>query len=83
MEEGVQLRTSESDYTPYDIISLVKSILLSKVSMYSDELTIAVQRELNVPRLSDRFASFINSCIDYGASKGIFVRSISDKISLT
>ena len=83
VEEGVQLRTSESDYTPYDIISLVKSILLSKVSMYSDELTAAVQRELKVPRLSDRFSAFINSCIDYGASKGIFVRSISDKISLT
>ena len=51
--------------------------------MYSDELTAAVQRELKVPRLSDRFSAFINSCIDYGASKGIFVRSISDKISLT
>lgn len=83
VEEGVQLRTSEADYTPYDIISLIKSILLSKVSMYSDELAVAVQRELKVPRLSDRFASFINSCIDYGASKGIFIRSISDKISLT
>ena len=79
----MQLRTSESDYSPYDIISLVKSILLNKVSMYSDELVVAVQRELKVPRLSDRFASYINLCIDYGASKGIFVRSISDKISLT
>ena len=82
VEDGTQLRTSEADYSPYDIISLVKSILFSKVSMYSDELTVAVQRELNVPRLSDKFAAFINACIDYGASKGIFVRSISDKISL-
>ena len=83
VEEGVQLRSSEADYTPYDVISLVKSILLNKVSMYSDELGLAVQREFKVPRISDRFASFINSCIDYGASKGIFVRSISDKVSLT
>ena len=83
VEEGAQLRASEADYTPYDVISLVKSILLNKVSMYSDELMVAVQREFKVPRLSDRFAAFINSCIDYGASKGIFVRSISDKISLT
>ena len=83
VEEGAQLRASEADYTPYDVISLVKSILLNKVSMYSDELVVAVQREFKVPRLSDRFAAFINSCIDYGASKGIFVRSISDKISLT
>ena len=83
VEEGTQLRTSEADYSPYDIISLVKSILFNKVSMYSDELVVAVQREFRVPRLSDKFAAYINSCIDYGASKGIFVRSISDKISLT
>ena len=50
--------------------------------MYADELAIAVQREFKVPRLSDKFAAFINSCVDYGVSKGIFVRSISDKISL-
>ena len=83
VEEGTQLRTSEADYSPYDIISLVKSILFNKVSMYSDELVVAVQREFKVPRLSDKFAAYINSCIDYGASKGILVRSISDKISLT
>ena len=82
VEEGVQLRSAETDYAPYDVISLVKSILFSKVSMYSDELVVAVQREFKVPRLSDKFASYINSCIDYGVSKGIFVRSISDKISL-
>ncbi len=82
IEEGTTLRNSEADYTPYDIISLVKSILLNKVSMYTDELVVAVQRELNVARISDKFSSFINSCIDYGASKGVFVRSISDKISL-
>ncbi len=82
VEEGAQLRTSETDYSPYDVISLVKSILFSKVSMYSDELIVAVQREFKVPRLSDKFAAYINSCIDYGVSKGIFVRSISDKISL-
>ena len=82
VEEGTQLRTSETDYSPYDVISLVKSILLNKVSMYSDELIVAVQREFKLPRLSDKFAQYVNSCIDYGASKGIFVRSISDKISL-
>ena len=82
VEEGAQLRSAETDYCPYDVISLVKSILFSKVSMYSDELVVAVQREFKVPRLSDKFAAYINSCIDYGVSKGIFVRSISDKISL-
>ncbi|MCD8371902.1 MAG: DUF4011 domain-containing protein [Clostridia bacterium] len=83
VEEGVPLRQSETDYTPYDIISLIKGLLLNKVSMFSDELAFAVQRELGLARLSDRFASFINSCIDYGVKQGIFIRSISDKISLT
>ncbi len=82
VEEGTQLRVSDADYTPYDIISLIKSLLMSKVSMYSDELVIAVQREFKVPRISDKFSTFINMCVDYGVSKGIFVRSISDKVSL-
>ncbi|MCD7729277.1 MAG: hypothetical protein LUI60_05125, partial [Clostridia bacterium] len=83
VEEGAPLRQSEADYTPYDIISLVKGLLLNKVSMFSDELAVAVQREFNVARLSDRFAAYINSCIDYAVQQGILVRSISDKISLT
>ena len=82
VEENTALRTSDADYAAYDVISAIKSVLLSKVSMYADELAVAVQREFKVPRLSDKFAAFINSCIDYGVSKGIFVRSISDKISM-
>lgn len=82
VEDGTQLRTSDADYSAYDVISAIKSVLLSKVSMYADELAVAVQREFKVPRLSDKFAAFINSCVDYGASKGIFVRSISDKVAL-
>ena len=82
VEEDTSLRSSDADYSAYDVISAIKSVLLSKVSMYADELAIAVQREFKVPRLSDKFAAFINSCVDYGVSKGIFVRSISDKISL-
>ena len=82
VEEGTPLRQADTDFTPYDIISLVKGLLLVKVSMYADELISAVQRELNIARMSDKLISFINSCIDYGVTKGIFVRSISDKISL-
>lgn len=82
VEEGAQLRTQDADYAAYDVISAVKSVLLSKVSLYMDELAVAVQREFKVPRLSDKFASFIGACVDWGVSKGMFVRSISDKISL-
>ena len=82
VEESTALRVTDSDYAAYDVISAIRSILLGKVSMYADELTAAVRRELKIPRLSDKFASFISSCVDWGVSKGIFVRSISDKISL-
>ncbi len=82
VEEGTTLRQSADDYAPYDVISLIKSILLNKVSMYSDELIAAVIKELRIPRSTDKYTSLINSCIDEGVSEGIFIRSISDKISL-
>ena len=34
VEEGGSLRSQESDYTPYDVISLIKGILLNRVSVY-------------------------------------------------
>lgn len=82
VEEGAQLRTQDTDYSAYDVISAIRSILLSKVSLYCDELLVCVQREFKVHRLSDKFASFISACVDWGVQKGIFIRSVSDKISL-
>lgn len=82
VEEKTQLRSSDTDYTPYDVIALIRGILLNKVSLYSDELISTVFRELCVPRTSDKLTSFVNACIDYGVEQGLFIRSISDRISL-
>lgn len=82
VEDGAGVRTSDTDFTPYDVISLVKSILLNKVSMYADELIPAVLHELKVPRTSEKLASFVSGCIDEGVKRGIFICSVSDKISL-
>lgn len=82
VEAGTSLRSAETDYTPYDVISLIKGILLSKVSMYADELIPMALKELQVPRSSDKLVSFVSACIDEGVNRGIFIRSISDKISL-
>ena len=76
------MRSTDTDFTPYDIISLVKGILLSRVSIYADELIPLVLKELKV-RSSDKMTSFISNCIDEGVKRGIFVRSISDKITLS
>ncbi len=82
VEEGVSQRAADTDFTPYDVISLVKSILLNKVSVYADELIPAVLKELKA-RASDKLTSFVSACIDEGVRRGIFIRSVSDKISLS
>ncbi len=82
VEEGTALRSSDTDYTPYDVISLIRAILLSKVSVYADELIPAVLKELKVPRSSDKLVAFVTGCIDEGVRRGLFIKSISDKISL-
>ena len=83
VEDGASQRTADTDFTPYDVISLIKSILLNKVSMYEDELIPVVLKELKVPRTSDKLSSFVYGCIDEGVKRGIFIRSVSDKISLS
>ncbi len=82
VEEGALVRSQEGDYTPYDVISLVRGILLNKVSVYSDELVPAVLKELKVPRATERMQNMVQTCIDEGVRRGLFIRSISDKISL-
>ncbi len=82
VEEGTPLRSADTDFTPYDIISLVKGILLNRVSVYVEELLPAVLRELKV-RSSEKFTTFISACIDEGVKRGIFIRSISDKLTLS
>ena len=83
VEEDAAVRSADTDYTPYDVVSLIKGILLNKVSMYADELIPMVLKELKVPRSSDKLISFVSGCIDEGVKRGLFIRSVSDKISLT
>lgn len=82
VEEGASIRSNENDYAAYDVISLVRGILLNRVSMYADELIPAVLKELKVPRATDRLQNMVSSCIDEGVKRGLFIRSVSDKISL-
>ena len=82
VEENTCVRSADTDYTPYDVISLIRGILINKVSVYADELISFVLKELKVPRTSDKLVSFVSNCIDEGVKRGLFIRSISDKISL-
>ncbi len=81
VEEETQVRTSEADYSPFDVISLVRAILMENVSMYRDELILAVAAHFKTKR-TEKFASYISLCIDEGCAIGMFIRSVSDRISL-
>ncbi len=81
VEDGAQVRTAESDFSPFDVISLVKAILIENVSMYRDELITAVASHFKTRR-TEKFASYVSSCIDEGCTMGMLIRSVSDRISL-
>ncbi len=82
VEAGDPVRKSEEDFTPYEMIALVKGLLENKVSLYADELVSLVCAELRIARPSDRLGEFINECVNLGVARSIFVRSVSDRISL-
>lgn len=71
----------EEDFTPFEIVTLIKALLEDKVSIYLDELTEVVASYCDV-RATERFSAFVAGCIAYGEQKGILVRSVSDRIAL-
>ena len=82
VEEGTPVRQMDTDFSPYDVIALVKAILLENVSLYRDELINAVISQIRPLRVTEKYTAFISSCIDEGTSSGMFIRSVSDRISL-
>ena len=82
VEEGAPVRGGEGDYSPYDVIALVKAVLLENVSLYRDELISAVIAQFKPARATEKFINYISSCIDEGTESGMFIRSVSDRISL-
>ncbi len=82
VEVGNPVRMTEADYSPYDVICCAKAVLLENVSLYRDELINAVCNQFKPPRVTEKFTSFISACIDKGVSSGVFIRSVSDRISL-
>ncbi|MBQ8406959.1 MAG: DUF3320 domain-containing protein, partial [Clostridia bacterium] len=82
VESGELLRKQESDFTPYEIVAIVKGALEDKVALYMDEIQQIVSNVLGLVRTNERFNAFINDCVSYGEDKGLFVRSVSDRITL-
>ena len=82
VEVGETLRKNETDYTPYEIISIVRGALEDKVALYMEEIQTIVAAVLRVAKVTDKFTSYVNDCVTLGEEKGLFVRSVSDRISL-
>lgn len=76
------IRRSEEDFTPYEIIALVRGLLENRVSLYVSDLVPLVFEELKVARPGDKLTEFVGDCISLGVQRTNFVRSVSDRISL-
>lgn len=82
LENLPALRKTEEDFTPFEVVSLIKGALEDRVALYMDEVNVITCNLLRVVRPSDKFLAFLRDCIMYGEERGIFVRSVSDRISL-
>lgn len=81
-KEGEPLRKAEADFTPYEIIAVIRGLLESKVSVELSEAVATVTREMRISHPSDKMLKYIDDCITYAEKNAILLRSISDRISL-
>ncbi len=82
VEAAEPIRKAETDFTPYEMIAIVKGALEDKVALYMDEIQAIVASIFHIAKPTEKFASFVNDCVTLGEDKGLFVRSVSDRISL-
>ena len=76
------VRRSGDDLTVYEVVSVVKAALGERVALYMDELCALLAGVFPAVKQGERFQMFLRDCISYGEEKGLFVRSVSDRISL-
>ena len=80
-ESGTPVRKTDEDFTPFETAALIRAALEDRVAIYMDELTVLVAGVYGV-RVTDKFSLFVRDTVAYGEEKGLFVRSVSDRISL-
>ena len=61
---------------------MVRGALENKVALYMEEIQTIVASVFRVPKATDSFAAYVNDCVTLGEEKGLFLRSVSDRISL-
>ena len=76
------IRRQETDFTPYEVIAIVRGALEDKVALYMDEIQTIVASLFRIVKPTEKFAAFVNDCVTLGEERGLFIRSVSDRISL-
>ncbi len=82
VETGEPIRKNETDYSPYELVAIARGALEDKVALYMDEIQTIVASVLRIARPTEKFIAFVNDCVSLGEERGLFVRSVSDRISL-
>ena len=82
VETGESCRKYELDFTPYEIVTIARVALEDKVALYMDETATIVSSVLKIAKPSDKMLAYINDCVAWGEDRGVFVRSVSDRITL-
>ncbi len=82
VETGEVLRKNQTDFTPYEVIAVIRSALEDKVALYMDEVQTIVASIFRISKPSDKFIVYVNDCVSLGEDRGVFVRSVSDRITL-
>ena len=82
VETGEPIRKHEYDYSPYEILAIVRGALEDKVALYMEEICSIVCSVLRIAKPTDKFTAYINDCVTLGEERGLFVRSVSDRISM-
>ncbi len=81
VEEGEKVRKNPEDIAVFDVLSLIKGALEDRVSLYLDEL-VPLAAEVFGLRQTEKLSSYLETCIAYGETCGLLVRSVSDRITL-
>ena len=82
VDETPAVRRCGEDFSVYEVCSLVKAALEERVSLYADELVALFTGTFPELRPDEKLELFLSDCVAYGEEKGLFVRSVSDRISL-
>ncbi len=82
VETGEPIRKNEYDFTPYEILAIVRGALEDKVALYMEEIQTIVASVFRIAKPTDKFTAYVNDCVTLGEEEGLFVRSVSDRISL-